>query len=269
MTPEAQEEANVQTTAMMHSDQLSNVDMAGEKATHPRQEEVPDKNRDLTVTAPGNTNGSTPRNSLQTHRTDYDRNQRLDKDHGRKAGEGNADSFAGATPSFEVACKDRKSGANHVSITLPEPPKSSYYYGPPPVSTAYGTDPIGTIGLHHAREIIRVERDYEHGELCQFSSAYPLELEGRITPTEFLETVNAINEILISAYSVKAATVDNILAIVTLYLSTLVRTSHYTKEMRRLEDLIQKANIQLYHRRGLHILWPRRVAFLFLEIEYY
>ena len=61
-------------------------------------------------------------------------------------------------------------------------PKSSYYYGPPPPDTAFGTDPIGQIGIHHPREIVRIERDYSGGEIIQFSAVYPLEFEGRVRP---------------------------------------------------------------------------------------
>lgn len=59
-------------------------------------------------------------------------------------------------------------------------PKSSYYFGPPPSGSAYGTPPTGQIGVHHPREILRVERDYTGGELMQFAPIYPLELEGRV-----------------------------------------------------------------------------------------
>jgi hypothetical protein len=59
-------------------------------------------------------------------------------------------------------------------------PKSSYYFGPPGPDSAYGTAPVGQIGVHHPREILRVERDYTGGELIQFTAIYPLELEGRV-----------------------------------------------------------------------------------------
>src|ERR1700761_7001651 len=101
MTPAAQEEVDVQTSPAIRSEKLSGVDV-GEKAAHTTQEETQDKSRDLTATAPENANGITPRNSLQKHRTDHDRNQRLDKDHGGKVGEGNTDFFSDAAPSFEV-----------------------------------------------------------------------------------------------------------------------------------------------------------------------
>ncbi|TCD71464.1 hypothetical protein EIP91_010170 [Steccherinum ochraceum] len=138
------------------------------------------------------------------------------------------------------------------ATTRPLIPFSTYYFGPPPLDSAYGTTPVGHIGVHHPREIIRIERDYSGGELVQFAPIYPLELEGRITPTQFLETVNTINEILISAHSLR-----------------LVTKSHYEKEMHRLRQCIDEINKSLYNPLGLNILWPHKVAFMFLEIEYY
>jgi len=148
-------------------------------------------------------------------------------------------------------------------------PKSSYYFGPPGPDSAYGTAPVGQIGVHHPREILRVERDYTGGELIQFTAIYPLELEGRITPTQFLESINAINELLISAHSLRYTFFDNALAICSLQLSRAMKATHFEKEMKRLKDLIAQLNSELYNPVGLKILWPRNVAFLFLEIEYY
>ncbi|KAG6371510.1 Golgin subfamily A member 7/ERF4 family-domain-containing protein [Boletus reticuloceps] len=148
-------------------------------------------------------------------------------------------------------------------------PHSSYYFGPPPSDAAYGTAPVGQIGVHHPREIVRIERDYAGGELTQFSPIFPLELEGRITPTQFHQTINNINEILISAHSIRHGFIDNCLAVITLQLSVLFVTSHYTKQLRRLKKKIEELNTQLYNPVGLNILWPQKVAFLFLEIEYY
>jgi len=148
-------------------------------------------------------------------------------------------------------------------------PKSSYYHGPPTGDAAYGTAPIGHIGIHHPREVLRVERDYTGGEIIQFSPSYPLELEGRVTPTQFLESINMINEVLISAHSLRQSLLDNVMAVFTLQLSRLVLTSHYEKEMERLRRIIDDLNTGLYNQVGLNILWPESVAFLFLEIEYY
>ncbi|KAG6831630.1 hypothetical protein H0H92_008707 [Tricholoma furcatifolium] len=113
--------------------------------------------------------------------------------------------------------------------TRPLIPKSSYYFGPPPSDSAFFTPPVGRIGIHHPREIIRIERDYTGGELVQFAPIYPLELEGRITPTHFLESINAINELLISAHSLRHSFLDNTIAVLTFQLSRLFLTSHYDK----------------------------------------
>lgn len=154
-------------------------------------------------------------------------------------------------------------------MAAPERPRSSYYMGPPPIGSAFGTEPVGQIGVHYPREMIRIERDYSGGELVQFHSAYPIELEGRITPTQFLETINGINELLIAAHSLTSSFLDNTLAVFTLYLSLLIFDTHYEKQMKKLRQLIDDLNAEIYNPRGLHILWPRKSAFLFLEIEYY
>lgn len=139
-------------------------------------------------------------------------------------------------------------------------PKSSYYFGPPPVDSAYGTDPQGQIGVHHPREVLRVERDWSVGDIPQFTSSYPLELENRVrlknrwiesvllmdviyqlSPTEYLETVNAINEILISAYDLRYSALDNAVAFFTLYLSRLVVRSHYEKVCPRVSSSLDLA----------------------------
>ncbi|EJD04480.1 uncharacterized protein FOMMEDRAFT_167657 [Fomitiporia mediterranea MF3/22] len=148
-------------------------------------------------------------------------------------------------------------------------PRSSYYFGPPPDTSAFGTDPIGHIGVHHPREVVRVERDYSGGELIQFSPAYPLEFEGRITPTQFLETINMINEMLIEAHSLRWSFLDNTLAVLTLYISRFFVSSHYDRKMGRLKEMIEEQNKRVYNPVGLNILWPKDVAFMFLEIEYY
>ena len=74
----------------------------------------------------------------------------------------------------------RADGPTKFRSTRPSIPKSSYYFGPPPLDAAFGTPPVGQIGVHHPREIIRIERDYTGGELTQFTPIYPLELEGRV-----------------------------------------------------------------------------------------
>ncbi|KZT61807.1 hypothetical protein CALCODRAFT_427081 [Calocera cornea HHB12733] len=154
--------------------------------------------------------------------------------------------------------------ALHTIYSAPRIPKSSYYIGPPASTSAYGTSPTGKIGVHYPREILRVERDYSGGEVIQFHPAYPLELEGRVTHTQFQETINSINERLISAHSIGWSFFDNMLAILTLYLSWLFLSTHYEREMTKLRATIDRLNRDVYNPAGLNILWPRNVAFLFV-----
>lgn len=129
-------------------------------------------------------------------------------------------------------------------------PVSSYQFGPLPRYSTYTAPPMGRIGVHHPREIVRVERDYTGGEIVQFSSAFPMELESRvsfpsfmhlyvrlisffirmqITPRQFMESINAINEILISAYSLGHSVFDNCVEILSLQMSRLVISTHYDR----------------------------------------
>ncbi|KAG8883756.1 hypothetical protein FRB97_005930 [Tulasnella sp. 331] len=156
-----------------------------------------------------------------------------------------------------------------VAINQVHIPRSSYYVGPPAVGSAFGTDPMGEIGVHFPREIVRVERDYSGGELVQFYPTYPLEFEGRVTPTQFQSSINEINEVLISAYSLQSSAFEHFLGVMTLYLSTLVLETHYEREMQRLARLFDRLNREIFNPVGLNLLWPRKSAFLFLDIEYY
>jgi hypothetical protein len=55
----------------------------------------------------------------------------------------------------------------------------------------------------------------------------------QITPTQFLDTINTINERLIAAHSLKHSFIDNALAFFTLQVSRAVLTPHYEKASRR------------------------------------
>ena len=75
------------------------------------------------------------------------------------------------------------------SSSRPRIPHSAYYFGAPPPDSAYGTDPCGQIGVHHPREVVRIERDYSGGELPQFTPTYPLELEGRVSALSLIQSL--------------------------------------------------------------------------------
>ena len=68
----------------------------------------------------------------------------------------------------------------------------------------------------------------------------------QITPTQFLETVNAINVLLISAHSLGYAFVDNALAYFTLQISRAVKKSHYEKASHRASWLMRGKSKSAY-----------------------
>lgn len=165
-------------------------------------------------------------------------------------------------------------------------PKSSYYFAPPPPNSAFYTQPQGVIGVHHPREILRIERDYTGGEtVVQFAPIWLLELEGRITPTQFLESINLINEHLIEVHAVWKAAVENVLECASLGLSRLLWKGFYQrvssfvyvpkiitqcnysffKDMEELQKLFDQLNRTLFNPAGLNLLWPRKVGFLFVS----
>jgi hypothetical protein len=52
--------------------------------------------------------------------------------------------------------------------------------------TVWGTEPMGKIGRHKPREVIRIERDWSIGtEGCIFQSVWREELEGRVGSFHF------------------------------------------------------------------------------------
>lgn len=150
-----------------------------------------------------------------------------------------------------------------------EGPRSSYYFGPPSKNSAFGTPPVGVIGRDKPREIVRIERDYSVGELCQFHPTFPLELEGRISPTLYSETLNDLNVIIIKANDPVWACIDNTFAVLTLYISPLIFGSKYGRESHNLKQRIDQANQKNFNPVGLHLRYPSDTAFLFLELEYY
>ncbi|GAA5823469.1 hypothetical protein JCM11251_000643 [Rhodosporidiobolus azoricus] len=135
--------------------------------------------------------------------------------------------------------------------------------------SVFGTAPVGAIGKTKPREVIRIERDYSAGETCQFWSGWIWELDGRISPTDYQNTLNELNTVLASAHDPYRSCFDNCLSVLTLYLSPLLLTSHYEREIRHFHRILERANRELFNPVGLNLLSPRRNAYLFLEVEYY
>ena len=162
--------------------------------------------------------------------------------------------------------------------------------------------PLEVLALNKPTDVVRLERDYASGEgVCQFWSGYPSELEDRVcpynkrravlsrrqvNPTQWSSFMNDLNAILASAYNPRLSIVDNTLAVLTLYLSKFIKTSHYDKvgsgsfctldvlkrscriqEMKRFDERVFEAN-RIFNLKGLNILDPRKNAFLFVRPDH-
>jgi hypothetical protein len=128
---------------------------------------------------------------------------------------------------------------------------------------------INTSGITAPKQIIRIDRDYAKGELCQFQTVFPLEIDGRINPRRFQQTIDTINEMLAKAHNPKHNFFDNCLACLTIYTSTLCLRTHFDRMIEEICKFLDSENITLYNSQGLNFRDPRRTSFLFLELELY
>ncbi|CAO1630876.1 unnamed protein product [Sympodiomycopsis kandeliae] len=178
-------------------------------------------------------------------------------------------------PLENVVRDDEKHSNNNNNIsqmkTTPTEPRSAYYTGPPPKESAFGTSPAGQVGVDRPREIVRIERDYSisPSHIAQYYPSFPLELENRITPTQFSDMINDINALLIEANNPKWAALDNGLAILTLWISPWITGSYYQRKMKQFQTMLDQFNTRFLDKNGLHIRHPETNAWLFLEMEYY
>jgi hypothetical protein len=118
------------------------------------------------------------------------------------------------------------------SLLTTRKPHSTISLGPPGAGTYFSQPQTGTPTIHLPKEIVRIDRDWSDGEPCQFCESFPLELEGRLQPHKWTEFISALNAVLLEAYSVRGAAVDNIIAVLTLWTSLAWRTSHFERVSR-------------------------------------
>ncbi|KAI8047634.1 Golgin subfamily A member 7/ERF4 [Thamnidium elegans] len=118
---------------------------------------------------------------------------------------------------------------------------------------------------------VRVERDYSLGDgITRFQTEYPVELTGKITPEEFSHTITGINKIMDYADRLSWRIVlENILEIVTIYVSPMILSTHHQRTVRRLLTFIEAENSSVYYPHSLSISDPVKAAFLFIEINFY
>ncbi|WVQ75217.1 hypothetical protein IAR50_004829 [Cryptococcus sp. DSM 104548] len=148
-------------------------------------------------------------------------------------------------------------------------PRSAYPRQALPPMSYYHTPVTGVIGHHLPKEMVRIERNWNDGEVCQFDTVFPIELDNRIPPRTLSEFINTLNTQLKEAYRPLPNAVDNLIGIASLWTSLWWRESHFEKSLKVLEKCIQDANRDTFNPAGLNVLSPRDVALQFLEIEYY
>jgi len=117
------------------------------------------------------------------------------------------------------------------------------------------------------KRIIIVPRDYSEGELCQFSTAFPKELEGKIDPQVLRKAVDEINSVLRDAESINRHHVlESLVGCLTCYISYLFITSYYQKCLIRLRKYLEDENEKSFLPKGLLIRDPAETALQHLEI---
>ncbi|ODO00613.1 hypothetical protein L198_02933 [Cryptococcus wingfieldii CBS 7118] len=148
-------------------------------------------------------------------------------------------------------------------------PRSAYPRQALPPMSYYHTPVTGVIGQHLPKEMVRIERDWTDGEVCQFETVFPIELDNRISPQALSSFINTLNAQLQEAYKPWPNALDNVIGIASLWTSLWWRQSHFEKVLQALEKYIENVNHDTFNPAGLNVLSPRDVALQFLEIEYY
>jgi hypothetical protein len=115
---------------------------------------------------------------------------------------------------------------------------------------------------------VRVDREYRQDERCRFvAEPMPTALEGRITPEEFRETIQALNNLLASGEdSTGRSFLRNLFSCATLYLGFCCTRSNYQLTLDKASAFLAEENKRLYRKRGLQWRDPRETAFLHVSI---
>ena len=65
--------------------------------------------------------------------------------------------------------------------------------------------------------------------MSKLFNQYVVARVSQITPTQFLESINSINELLISAHTLRHSFLDNVIGIFSLQISKLFLTTHFER----------------------------------------
>eukprot|EP00727_Mastigamoeba_balamuthi_P010420 m51a1_g600 Golgi complex associated protein of 16 kD (182) ;mRNA; f:74025-74731 len=146
------------------------------------------------------------------------------------------------------------STASAPSYAAYPPPNVPVPCAAPPAPPAPAAPPAPPAPFTHGR--VALERDYSRGLVPRFCVALPPQLEGRVSADELARVVAGVNEQLEAAESLSAATVaEGCLAFVTLWTSSLLLESAYSKCLRRMEAFLREQN-ELFAERGIEFINP-------------
>jgi len=134
--------------------------------------------------------------------------------------------------------------------------------------TATTTDAHHHIPLAQCRKVF-VQRDYTRGLAVRFVSEFPIELQGRISPNVWIETVTNINRLYESAEMVSTRSMlETVFGCATCYLSRLCITSQYQKKLNELAKYLEDVNRTIYIPAGLFVTDPMERGLRVLEISF-
>ncbi|KAG8236308.1 hypothetical protein J437_LFUL016380 [Ladona fulva] len=113
-----------------------------------------------------------------------------------------------------------------------------------------------------------VQRDYSEGTLVRFQTRFPPELEDKIEPQLFEQTINTMNSIYAEAEKAGCSTYcEGCMACLTAYLIYICTETHYEKCLRKVAKYVVEQNERIYVPRGLLITDPSERGLRVIEIS--
>ncbi|KAK9382263.1 Golgin subfamily A member 7/ERF4 family-domain-containing protein, partial [Kockiozyma suomiensis] len=131
--------------------------------------------------------------------------------------------------------------------------------------------PAGSYRAENTR-LVRISRAYlsHRSSSPIFLDAYPgFPLALYMSEDEFSDLIAEVNYMLELAFSRRECgnIIDSVLMFATCGLSGMLCKSHCDNKIRELEDLLEVLNKEVYAKRGIRVVSPRRSAFKSFDIE--
>lgn len=115
----------------------------------------------------------------------------------------------------------------------------------------------------HTRKCF-IQRDYSQGTKIRFETNLPAELEGILSPAEFKQFMNGLNEIYLDSEKIRFW--EGCCACLTAYLLYCCYETHKEKKVRKASEFIESQN-QIWQDRGVTIYDPFYRGFRILEVQ--